>query len=479
VRLTIRARLTLLYFAVLALAFLTFVLICDYGFQRSIDTTANDASRGNLDSVRRIIDTFLPQGLPVVQSELTKLSNVWANNAIFEVMGPNGEWLYRSKPFLTPQFPLPAPEQEPSFTTNNLDWMQYRIARKRVNIGGSIFVIDAAVLTEPFDQALDRFRATEQKFIPLLILVATFFGYWLSGRALAPVSRIIASAERIGVQNLSQRLEVPKANDELRRLTETVNAMLSRIESSVTRITQFTADASHDLRTPLALIRTNAEISLRRPRGEAEYRETLSRVLAVSEETTQLIEKLLTLARADAGAAQLRFESIDLVPIAQKAWKQAQILAASKGVLLIEHLSSTPQFLRGDASALQTLLLAVLDNATKYTPAGGQVFFRSREDEDNVVIEVEDTGIGIAEADLPRIFDRFFRADQARSREIRGSGLGLAIAQWIAEKHQGTIQVKSRLGSGSTFTVRLPLIDAPSSKVKMQENLRPSTVTFS
>jgi heavy metal sensor kinase len=479
VRLTIRARLTLLYFGVLVVAFLAFVLICDYGFQRSIATTVNDASQGNLESVQRIIESSLPQGLPAVETELSKLSKVWANNAIFQVSGPHGEWLFRSERFLSPQFPLPAPnDKEIAFVTTNLDWWQYRVARQRVYIDGKPFVIDAAVPTEPFDQALDRFRDKEREFIPLLIVLATLLGYWLSGRALAPVTRIIATTERIGVQNLSQRLEVPRANDELRRLTETVNAMLGRIEDSVARLTQFTADASHDLRTPLALIRTSAELALRRPRSEAEYREALSRVLAASEETTQLIEKLLTLARADAGAAQLKFEIVDLQEILQKVSRQGQMLAGSKGLILVEQLFAEPKYMQADASAIETLLLSVLDNAVKYTPTG-RVILRSSVDHETALIEIEDSGIGIAEKDIPRIFDRFFRADQARSREIRGSGLGLAIAQWIAEKHRGTIEVKSELGRGSIFGVRLPLVNEVTRKTQAQENLRNTAVSLS
>src|SRR5262249_38049694 len=145
--------------------------------------------------------------------------------------------------------------------------------------GSQTFEVHAAVPTEPFDQALDRFRLIEKETLPLLVLLASLLGYWLSGRSLAPVDRIIRTAEQIGVENLSRRLEVPKPRDELRRLTETLNAMLGRIETSFRRITQFTADASHDLRTPVAVMRTTAEIALRRPRTEAEYRDALARIL--------------------------------------------------------------------------------------------------------------------------------------------------------------------------------------------------------
>jgi heavy metal sensor kinase len=314
------------------------------------------------------------------------------------------------------------------------------------------------VPTEPFDQALDRFRLTEKRFLPLLVILASLLGYWLSGRALAPVNRIIESAEQIGLQNLSQRLEVPKAADELQRLTVTLNAMLERIESSVMRIRQFTANASHDLRTPLSLIRTHAELALRRHRSESEYRESLGRILSVSEETTQLVEALLTLARADAGAGHLHFVEMDLSLLLQKVANQAEVLANSKGISFSSELCASSLLVSGDSSALEKLLLAILDNAVKYTAPGGSVQLRSFAVSNEAVIEVVDSGVGIAPQDISRIFDRFYRADQARSREVVGSGLGLSIARWIAETHKGRIEVESEVGSGSQFEILLPLI---------------------
>ena len=457
--LTIRARLTLLYFVVLAASFVAFFWICDFGFRRSIEISVNDASRSNLETVRRVIEGSSARGLPKVQKELSELAGLWANGAIFEVAGPDGRWIFRPQRFQAQQPSLPeAPPQGLTFLTTNLEALQYRIARERVIITGDVFLIDAAVPTEPFDQALDRFRLTEKRFLPLLVVLASLLGYWLSGRALAPVNRIVQSAESIGVQNLSRRLEVPRAKDELRRLTETLNAMLGRIESSVAHITQFTADASHDLRTPLALIRTNAEIALRRARREDEYRETLVRILAAAEESTQLIEHLLTLARADAGAAQLRFETADLSQVVRKVSPLARILAQAKGLGFSEEVDCAPLPVNVDASAMERLLLALLDNAVKYTPEGS-VSLRSFSHERRAIVEVQDTGVGISETDVPHIFDRFYRADQTRSSEVRGSGLGLAIARWIAEMHKGAIEVESELGRGSTFRLRLPLLN--------------------
>ncbi len=262
---TIRARLTALYFLVLAASFTGFFWICDYGFQKSINTAVNDASKRNLDTVRGVLERHISQGSPDLTQELTRLSGLWESGAIFEVAGPDGKWLYRSPRFLSADPALrPAAREGTSFQTTNLEALQYRIARQQIALNGNIYLVDAAVPTEPFDQALDNFRIIEKRYLPLLVILASLLGYWLSARALAPVSRIIQGAERVGVRNLSRRLEVPRAKDELRRLTEHLNAMLDRIEASVKRITQFTADASHDLRTPLALIRTNAELVLRR-----------------------------------------------------------------------------------------------------------------------------------------------------------------------------------------------------------------------
>jgi heavy metal sensor kinase len=461
VSLTIRARLTLLYFVVLAPSFVAFFWICDFGFRRGIEITVNDASRSNLEIVQRVLSLSAVKGTPKIQKELTELAQLWANGAIFQVAESDGTWIFRSPRFLSPQSPLPLPPPSGiSFLTTNLANEQYRIAQKSAAINGQVFHISAAVPTEPFDQALDRFRLTEKGFLPLLVVLASLLGYWLSGRAMAPVNRIIESAEKIGVQDLAQRLEVPKAADELQRLTVTLNAMLERIESSVKRIRQFTANASHDLRTPLSLIRTHAEIALRRKRSEVEYRESLARILSVSEETTRLVESLLTLARADAGASQLNFKEINLTAALEKAAQQFSILAASKGLSFSSHITNGPLLLNGDAAALDSLLHALLENALKYTATGGFVALRGSAISGSALIEIEDTGIGISAEDLPRIFDRFFRADQARSRDVPGSGLGLSIARWIVETHHGRIEAESQLGVGSTFRVFLPLIAA-------------------
>jgi heavy metal sensor kinase len=459
--LTIRARLTLLYFGVLAASFAALFWICDIGFQRSIETTVNQSSETNLKTIERLIENAAPRSDVEVASQLKSLANLWASGALFEVADENGQWLFRPEPFLHQRPPIPAATGDGvQFVTRNLNENQYRVAVARTRVNGRMYEIHAAVPTEPFDQALDNFRLIEQETLPALVLLASLLGYWLSGRSLAPVGAIIRTAQEIGVDNLSRRLEVPRPRDELRRLTETLNAMLGRIETSFRRITQFTADASHDLRTPVAVMRATAEIALRKPRSEAEYQDALKRILKTSVETSEMLENLLTLARADAGAAGLEMHTLDLASHVRKAQEQGSILAATKSLSFTSQVPDKEILVRADAVAIDRLLLILIDNAVKYTPPGGCCEIALSTHENEAHIAVKDSGVGIKVDELESIFERFHRADKTRSRETPGAGLGLAIARWIANVHGGTITAESTLGLGSVFHVRLPAVAA-------------------
>jgi heavy metal sensor kinase len=391
---------------------------------------------------------------------LAELADLWANGALLEVTDQAGQWLYRSDQFLDQHPTLPADsEGGTKFVTTNLDANQYRVAMARVHVGFEIYSIHAAVPTEPFDQALDRFRLIEKEALPILVLLASLLGYWLSGKSLAPVDRIIRTAEQIGVDNLSRRLDLPQPHDELRRLTETLNLMLDRIETSFRRITRFTADASHDLRTPITIIRATAEIALRKQRSEPEYQEALTRVLETSVETTALLENLLTLARADAGTGGLEMHTLDLTAHVRKVQERAAVLAASKSLSLTIRVPETPVLVRADSVAIDRLLLILLDNALKYTPPGGRCEIELQKSEHEAHILVRDSGVGIETNELELVFERFHRADQARSPETPGAGLGLSIARWIAGVHGGSIRAASSIGVGSEFLVTLPALN--------------------
>jgi heavy metal sensor kinase len=453
---TIRTKLTALYFVVLVASFSVFVGISDVGFRRSIEVTVNDASSRNLQSLERLLERSAPQGDGKVQKDLADLASWWPNGAVFGVADANHNWIFRSPLFLQAASPLPDAGDTPAFFTTNLNYVQYRIASQEIQTGGHTYEIRAAVPTEPFDRALDNFRDIEKETVPLLVVVASLLGYWLSGRSLASVKRIIETAERIGVDNLSQRLEVPRARDELRRLTEALNAMLERIDTSFRRITQFTADASHDLRTPVTVIRTVAEVTLRKPRTNKQYTEALAKILRTSEETTSLLENLLTLARADAGAMGMELHVIDLDSHVRKAQERAILLAGNKSLDISLRTPGGPVWVRADSVAMDRLLLILLDNAIKYTPDGGFCEIELLPADREIQILIRDSGIGIPEQELSLIFERSYRTNRARSRESGGAGLGLAIARWITEMHGGTIVAESQIGAGSLFRVSLP-----------------------
>jgi signal transduction histidine kinase len=274
---------------------------------------------------------------------------------------------------------------------------------------------------------------------------------------LAPVDAISRAAQRINIENLTDRLEVPRTGDQLQRLSETLNATFSRLEGSVRRIKQFTADASHELRAPISLIRTTAEVAVQRDRTASEYREALDDILHESERTSQVVDSLMLLARADSGKESLDLESVNLSLILKGAAEQGEKLARNKGLLFQLQTSTVAVDIRGDADALRRVFLILIDNAVKYTPVGGTVSLQMGVNEGFVIASVSDTGIGISKGDLPYIFDRFWRADKVRSRAAGGAGLGLSIARWIVDQHYGTLTAESKEGQGSIFRVSVPL----------------------
>jgi signal transduction histidine kinase len=271
------------------------------------------------------------------------------------------------------------------------------------------------------------------------------------------VHNIASTAHGISEKNLSQRLEIPAANDELRQLSETLNEMLARLESAFSRVIRFTADASHELRTPVAAIRTTAEVILERHRSVEEYEEMVRQILAESEFTSELIENLLTLARADASPAQLELSSVDARSVVQEIIPGSEIRASHGGLEWSVSMASQEILALAERQSLKRLLLILVDNAIKYTPRGGSVRLTLRSTATQAVFEVIDSGIGITPEDLPHIFQRFYRASNARYLNADGSGLGLAIAQWIAVAHHGTLEALSPSGQGTTFRLTLPL----------------------
>jgi signal transduction histidine kinase len=250
---------------------------------------------------------------------------------------------------------------------------------------------------------------------------------------------------------------LPAANDELRQLSETLNEMLARLEAAFTRVMRFTADASHELRTPVAAIRTTAEVILERHRSVEEYEEMVRQILAESEFTSELIENLLTLARSDASPAQLELSSVDARSVVQEIIPGGEILASHHGLEWSVSIGFEEILVLAERQSLKRLLLILVNNAIKYKPRGGTLRLALRSTATQAVFEVIDSGVGIMPEDLPHIFERFYRASNARYINADGSGLGLAIAQWIAVAHHGTLEAVSPSGQGTTFRLTLPL----------------------
>ena len=295
---------------------------------------------------------------------------------------------------------------------------------------------------------------------PLVLALSVGIGYFLVGRTLQPVERIVDEVEAISDgRSLHRRLAPLDTGDELARLTGTLNAMLARLERSFASLRRFTADASHELKTPLTVLRGGIERSITHPQVPAEVLATLDETLGEVNRMAEMVDSLLMLARADEGRAPLHLETFDLRELLAEAAETASLLGEQAGVEVEVAEPADPIILAADRGRIRQLLTNLLTNAIKYTPAGGRVAIACRPESGAVRLDVLDTGIGIAPGDLPNIFERFWRADPARSRtgERPGVGLGLAICRWIAEAHGGSISVQSRPGRGTTFTVSLPL----------------------
>src|SRR5437773_491918 len=305
----------------------------------------------------------------------------------------------------------------------------------------------------------EQLLSTIALILPLGLVAALLMGSWIARRALAPVDRIITEVREItDGRSLHRRLAEPMVKDELGRLTETLNQMMTRLERSFAALRRFTADASHELKTPLTVLRAGVERAITMPSLPSEALAALEETLQEINRMTELVEALLMLARADEGTAPLHRETVDLRAIVEETGETGELLAAEAGVNMEVATPADPVIVPVDASRIRQLILNLLTNAVKYTPAGGSVRLQLGPSNGRVTLTVADSGVGIAPGDLPHIFDRFWRADSARTRtgERSGTGLGLAICKWIAEAHGGTIAVTSRPGRGTTFVVSLP-----------------------
>ena len=467
--LSIRAKLTVWYVGVLAVITLSFTAASWWLSTQSVLRAIDTSLQARVEGVRAFLEN--PHTTLTVESlrdEFEEYAELTRGEALLDVVDSSGVVLCRPSIAAWPELVAAvAPAMAPSEVRPEdrvLGGLPFRVASAQLAAHDRGYRVTVAAPMKPAYEALNRFHRLLLGLLPFLIVLAGAGGYWISRRALAPVDRVTRAVQAITVQNLDRRLAVPRTDDELERLAETFNHVLERLEVAVADIVRFTADASHELRTPVSLIRMTAELALRREREPEDYRRALAEIGTHARQMSELVNDLLALARTDAGLEPHGTSSVDVSHVAAHASDDMNDLAAARSVTINASLPKEPICLAGDEASLERLLRILLENAVKYSRPGGEVSLvvqpRGSDGAGRVVIEVSDQGIGFEYSERSRLFERFYRGSRARQHAPDGTGLGLAIADAIVKQYRGTIDIASAENandSGCTVTVCLPL----------------------
>jgi len=458
--LSIRAKLTVWYFGIAAAVLIAFAIAIYAYLSRGLLTTIDTSLWNHADRIAKATGNPSSNDEPRASGALMLapqfVSIVNRNGEITDSI-PDAEGL--QVPIITEAIERAAAELKPQYNDVSLGPSESTriITWPAHDEDGEMFFVVVG-------QSLRELKSAQRHLLILLaisnpaaLLLASLGGLWLAHEALKPVDRLTRAAERIGRGNFSERVEVPRTTDEIGRLAATFNEMISKLEQAFERERRFTADASHELRTPLAVLRGDIEVALRRDRSVEEYKRVLNSSLEEIERITRLADDLLTLVRSDAGDNVVELAPVRLDRLAAEVHSYIQPLAEAAGVALTSEGTQHPTVIDGDEKRLKQLLVNLLENAIKYTPAGGSARLSLATEGSSALIEVSDTGRGIPASSLPRVFERFYRQTDPRDTRVSGFGLGLAISKWIVDAHHGSIEAESTEGNGSRFTVRLPL----------------------
>jgi heavy metal sensor kinase len=462
--LSIRARLTVWYVVVLAGAMTLLAAGSWWLFRKSVLTEADSSLTARIEGVRQFIGSMDPRmERAELDDELKEYGQLTAGQALLEIVDASGKALYRPASPGWDDIRIVPASGGVTLANRYSSRRPFRVAAALVAPHGQPYAVITAVDMAPSYAAWIRFGWLLALLLPVVGALAAAGGYWISRRALTPVDRLTLAARAITLRNLDRRVDVPDPDDEIKRLAITLNDMLAGLQSSVADMVRFTADASHELRTPVSVVRATSEIALSRPRSAAEYREALTEILEQAERMSALVDDLLTLARADAGVEARETAPAHLGEIVQAAVRQLRAAAEQRGLIVDVHVVADGR-VEAVAESLRRLFVILLDNAIKYTPAGGAVNVtvdtgRAGGGANHAMVEIRDTGPGINTADLPFVFDRFYRGAAARAA-AEGSGLGLSIARTIVERHRGSIEIAAVADTGCAITVRLPTVAA-------------------
>ena len=456
--LTIRLRLTLLYFSFFAVAAGLLSLASWFLLDRSLTALMIHELDERMDDLQAFLSSHISDtGTSKLKADLLHEYRLKDEGKWLQVVESHGDWLYFSTRarVADPLPSLPATPGNP-IPFVSLRGHSLRTLTRDLGIAGQTYHVSMAISADRSVEILAQFRRDLWLLVPLVIVSAAAAGHFLSRKALDPVQSVVREVRRINERNLSIRLTVSKPKDELSRLSETLNEMLERIDAAFRSVRVLTANASHELRTPISLLRTRIEIALCFDRTGAYYRTALEEMLSETIRMTALIDDLLTLARNDAAAVQTELLPVEVNGLLRKAAHEWTPVADRLSLTFHFEDAHEPLWVLADSGLVDGIIRNLVDNACLYTPSGGWIRLGGKVYDDQVIITVRDSGIGIAKADLPRIFDRFYRAAEPQHLEKRGSGLGLALVRWVAEQHRATITVESTPGAGSCFQVVFP-----------------------
>jgi two-component system OmpR family sensor kinase len=455
---SLRVRLTLVYFALAAFALGSFALAVYLIASKNIYQNLDD---GMISRAQAVIQTFQPLSQPISEQDITKLRQDLGQEAalgtVFQIRDVGGRILYSS--VRAGSEPLPAPKSAqpggPTFSTRKVQGRRLRVLSEPIMGGGQqLGTLELAQPLNETDEALNEIRYVSIIGGLVVLVVASASAYWLAGRALGPVrqaSRLARDIERTA--DFSRRLPSTGAAGEMRELVTTLNAMISRIERTLVAQRAFLADSSHELRRPLTVLRTNIDV-MKNPELSADERAAcLSEMSAEAGAMSRLLSDLLLLAREVPQAIERA--SVDYSSLCEET--VARLRTQDVRHTLEAQVAPAVRVM-GDRERLAQMLWNLLENAAQYTPAGGRIEFRLERVNGLARVEVEDTGVGIAEQDQSRVFERFYRGELARTLRTEGVGLGLSIVKYVAEAHGGGVEITSRLGQGSRVVIDLPTL---------------------
>ena len=459
-RLNVRWRLTLWYGAVLT------VILVGFGAGVSVMMQRHLLARTDFELDEELTELALEVRLAKSDDDLREqLERRFFRHASFDfqVSRLGQPPLFRSERLQAAA--LPAPDHDASgdslatvSQTHQLPSLgEMRVVSRKASGQGGDYLVQATMSLLPNHAELQAMLRTMLIAGPLAILAALVGGYFLARHSLAPVDRMATTAEQITGTRLDARIEVANPDDELGHLARTFNSMLDRLQRAADELRRFMADAAHELRTPLSVLQAEAEVALRQARSADEYRRVIEVTLDESRRLGRLADRLLTLCRHDSGLQPMRHEEVQLDALVHDVADQVRVAADEKGVVLdIAPLAEC--VIAGDDIQLSQLLFNLLDNAIKFTKPGGKVVVHEEQCNGHVLLAISDTGIGIQHADLPHVFERFYRADKSRNGQTGGAGLGLAISKAIVEAHDGSIAIDSTLNAGTVVRVKLPVM---------------------